>query len=266
VSQVIALYFANAAESGDTNVASSIGMASFVIQIFTVFGFFLMTCRWLLASRHAAATVSQRPPPVESFAGIKRAASGSQPQERGDVPFTLEQFILDSQAGKIAVAYPLLYTLLSLGVFLGIMIFLLVYTFNYNWVAGDFVGINLAIVAIEFLLVVYTVRKSKSDVLQALNAVKEGKKIFVRYIAHEIRTPLNTAFLGLKIVIDDLKEKEEISAGDKERLDTCEDVYKAVLHAGGSVGGDGRGAWWKERLSFQLPIHHISSPPFSLFS
>ena len=51
----------------------------------------------------------------------------------------------------------------------------------------------------------------------------------MRYISHELRTPLNTAFLGLKLLVDDFKDSEDEI--DKDRFDTIEAVNKSVLHA-----------------------------------
>ena len=125
VSQVMALYYANAAAAG--NAASDIVMTSFVIQVLTVFGVFLMTCRWVLASRNAVVT-----PQVETCAGIITAIDLT---EAAGSALPMEQFLLDSQASK-NIIYPFLYTILSLAVFGGIMIFLIVYTFNFNWGSG----------------------------------------------------------------------------------------------------------------------------------
>ena len=50
----------------------------------------------------------------------------------------------------------------------------------------------------------------------------ESKKSYVRYISHELRTPLNTAFLGLKLLTDDMKESEDPK--DADRYDTLRDV------------------------------------------
>ena len=44
----------------------------------------------------------------------------------------------------------------------------------------------------------------------------------MRYISHELRTPLNTAFLGLKLLTDDIKESEDPK--DADRYDTLRDV------------------------------------------
>ena len=51
------------------------------------------------------------------------------------------------------------------------------------------------------------------------------------YSSHELRTPLNTAFLGLKILMEDLKAVSEPTDVEKDRLETCGDVHKAVLGA-----------------------------------
>jgi signal transduction histidine kinase/ActR/RegA family two-component response regulator len=51
----------------------------------------------------------------------------------------------------------------------------------------------------------------------------------VRYISHEIRTPLNAAFLGLKILMDDLKKST--NAKDVDRFDTLSDVNLSCVTA-----------------------------------
>jgi signal transduction histidine kinase len=50
----------------------------------------------------------------------------------------------------------------------------------------------------------------------------ESKKSYVRYISHELRTPLNTAFLGLKLLTNELKASN--NPRDMERYDTLCDV------------------------------------------
>jgi signal transduction histidine kinase/CheY-like chemotaxis protein len=51
----------------------------------------------------------------------------------------------------------------------------------------------------------------------------------VRYISHEIRTPLNSAFLGLRMLLDDLKNSKEPK--DAERLETLSDVNVSCVTA-----------------------------------
>eukprot|EP01042_Synura_sphagnicola_P036670 gene36670-biopygen16917 len=47
--------------------------------------------------------------------------------------------------------------------------------------------------------------------------------MFIRYISHEMRTPLNTAFLGLKLLSDDLRR----DGSSADRLDTVKDVKES---------------------------------------
>ena len=49
-----------------------------------------------------------------------------------------------------------------------------------------------------------------------------GKQMFMRCISHEIRTPLNTAFIGLRILLDELK-----SLGHLTLLSTATDAHKS---------------------------------------
>ena len=53
-------------------------------------------------------------------------------------------------------------------------------------------------------------------------ALNDSKKSYVRYISHELRTPLNTAFLGLRLLTDDMKASSDPK--DSERYDTLRDV------------------------------------------
>jgi two-component system, sensor histidine kinase len=49
-----------------------------------------------------------------------------------------------------------------------------------------------------------------------------SKKYYVRHISHELRTPLNTAFLGLRLLSNELKESKDPK--DIERYETLRDV------------------------------------------
>ena len=55
-------------------------------------------------------------------------------------------------------------------------------------------------------------------------ALIDSKKSYVRYISHELRTPLNTAFLGLKLLTDDLK-----SSGNAVDIGRCETLIDVNL-------------------------------------
>jgi signal transduction histidine kinase/CheY-like chemotaxis protein len=57
---------------------------------------------------------------------------------------------------------------------------------------------------------------------QIQNALLDSKKQYVRYISHEIRTPLNAAYLGLKILLDDLRRSSDQK--DADRFETLSDV------------------------------------------
>ena len=48
--------------------------------------------------------------------------------------------------------------------------------------------------------------------------------MFVRYVSHGIRTPLNTAFLGLKLLFDDLRLTEDMQS---ERLRTVDEIKRS---------------------------------------
>ena len=57
----------------------------------------------------------------------------------------------------------------------------------------------------------------------------DSKKSYVRYISHELRTPLNTAFLGLKLLTDEIKASKD--PRDIERYDTLCDVNVSCMVA-----------------------------------
>eukprot|EP00596_Hydrurales_sp_CCMP1899_P008433 CAMPEP_0119051260 /NCGR_PEP_ID=MMETSP1177-20130426/72933_1 /TAXON_ID=2985 /ORGANISM="Ochromonas sp, Strain CCMP1899" /LENGTH=620 /DNA_ID=CAMNT_0007030401 /DNA_START=1058 /DNA_END=2920 /DNA_ORIENTATION=- len=60
---------------------------------------------------------------------------------------------------------------------------------------------------------------------EAVIALIDSKKVYVRYISHELRTPLNAILLGLTILINDLKASD--NPKDTERHDTLVDVKQA---------------------------------------
>ena len=60
-------------------------------------------------------------------------------------------------------------------------------------------------------------------------ALLRSKKSYVRYISHELRTPLNTAFLGLKLLTNELRASSEMR--DAERYDTLCDVNMSCTAA-----------------------------------
>ena len=218
VAQVTVLYDVNAvAFVGNSGAlsTSSFGTTSFVAETIAAALFFAMTCRWL----YCTALVRRVAPAVETFANNAVKVDND----------VVAQAVHSHVNNKLV--YPLLYTLMSLAVFVAAMTYILLRTYDYSWAAKDLVSVNLAVTAIEFLLLVYLLRKNKSDVLYALLAVKEAKKIFVRYISHELGTPLNTAFLGLSILMEDLTDTVAPDAADKERLELVQDVNKAILHA-----------------------------------
>lgn len=60
-------------------------------------------------------------------------------------------------------------------------------------------------------------------------ALLQSKKTYVRYISHELRTPLNTAFLGLKLLTNELKASNETK--DVEHYETLCDVNMSCTAA-----------------------------------
>ena len=57
----------------------------------------------------------------------------------------------------------------------------------------------------------------------------ESQTQYTRYICHEIRTPLNAAFLGLKVLLDEFKNRQ--NAGDIDCYDTLTDVNTSCVIA-----------------------------------
>ena len=141
---------------------------------------------------------------------------------------TIEQSAFDSQAHQNGV-YPYIYISLSIMCFTGLMVLMIQFTLNFVVTDDNLFGMNVAYIVFEILLLIYALRKGKFDIFQALCAVKEAKQIFVRYISHELRTPLNTAFLGLKLLVDDFKDSDD--EVDKDRFDTIEAINQSVLYA-----------------------------------
>ena len=141
---------------------------------------------------------------------------------------SFEQDAFDSQSHR-NVAYSIIYICLSVVCFTGLMGLMVQSTVNFVVTEGNLFGMNVAYIVFEVLLLVYALRKNKFDLYQAMFAVQAAKMIFVRYISHELRTPFNTAFLGLKLLVDDFKDCDD--EVDKDRLDTIETINKSVLHA-----------------------------------
>ena len=172
---------------------------------------------------------SQGPPNSQGHVRSRGRSIEEGSRGREAVPSSsIEQSAFDSQAHQ-NVIYPYIYICVSVVCFTGLMVLMIQFTLNFVVTDDNLFGMNVAYIVFEVLLLVYALRKGKFDIFQALCAVKEAKQIFVRYISHELRTPLNTAFLGLKLLVDDFKDSED--EVDKDRFDTIEAVNKSVLYA-----------------------------------
>ena len=57
----------------------------------------------------------------------------------------------------------------------------------------------------------------------------DTKKQYVRFISHELRTPLNAAFLGLKLLTDELKASLKVE--DRKYFETLTDVNLSLVTA-----------------------------------
>jgi signal transduction histidine kinase len=67
---------------------------------------------------------------------------------------------------------------------------------------------SLPFVLFVLLLAVLSMRVVKSEMTDALLALIESKKVYVRYISHEMRTPLNAILLGLTLLTHDLQASD----------------------------------------------------------
>ena len=88
---------------------------------------------------------------------------------------------------------------------------------------------NIAFIIMELCFINFYLRQVQFEAIVNLCRLIEAKRAYVRYISHELRTPLNSAFLGLKMILDQLRASED--PVDKERYETLWDVYRACMTA-----------------------------------
>ena len=88
---------------------------------------------------------------------------------------------------------------------------------------------NIAFFIMELCFINFHLRQVQFEAIVNLCRLIEAKRAYVRYISHELRTPLNSAFLGLKLILDQLRNSED--PVDKERYETLLDVYQACMTA-----------------------------------
>ena len=88
---------------------------------------------------------------------------------------------------------------------------------------------NIAFIIMELCFINFYLRQVQFEAIVNLCRLIEAKRAYVRYISHELRTPLNSAFLGLKMILDQLRGSED--PVDKERYETLWDVYRACTTA-----------------------------------
>ena len=88
---------------------------------------------------------------------------------------------------------------------------------------------NIAFIIMELCFINFHLRQVQFEAIVNLCRLIEAKRAYVRYISHELRTPLNSAFLGLKMMLDQLRDSE--NPVDKERYETLSDVYQACMTA-----------------------------------
>ena len=88
---------------------------------------------------------------------------------------------------------------------------------------------NIAFIVMVLCFINFHLRQVQYEAIVNLCRLIDAKRAYVRYISHELRTPLNSAFLGLKMILDQLRESED--PVDKERYETLWDVYRACMTA-----------------------------------
>ena len=88
---------------------------------------------------------------------------------------------------------------------------------------------NIAFLIMELCFINFHLRQVQYEAIVNLCRLIEAKRVYVRYVSHELRTPLNSAFLGLKLILDQLRGSEDLV--DKERYETLLDVYCACTTA-----------------------------------
>ena len=88
---------------------------------------------------------------------------------------------------------------------------------------------NIAYIITELSFINFHLRQVQYEAIINLCRLMEAKRAYVRYISHELRMPLNSAFLGLKMILDQLRGSEDLV--DKERYETLWDVYCACMTA-----------------------------------
>ena len=88
---------------------------------------------------------------------------------------------------------------------------------------------NIAFIIMELCFINFHLRQVQFEAIVNLCRLIEAKRAYVRYISHELRTPLNSAFLGLKLILDQLRGSQD--PVDKERCETLSDVHRACMTA-----------------------------------
>ena len=86
---------------------------------------------------------------------------------------------------------------------------------------------NIAFIIMDLCFINFHLRQVQFEAIVNLCRLMEAKRAYVRYISHELRTPLNSAFLGLKLMLDQLRDSED--PVDKEQYETLSDVHRACM-------------------------------------
>ena len=88
---------------------------------------------------------------------------------------------------------------------------------------------NIAFLIMELCFINFHLRQVQGEAIANLCRFIEAKRSYVRYVSHELRTPLNSAFLGLKMLLDQLRGSED--PADIEEYETLWDIYRACMTA-----------------------------------
>ena len=97
-----------------------------------------------------------------------------------------------------------------------------------NLTSTGLLSVNISYIIMELCILNFHIRQAKYESITNLLRLLNAKKQYVRYFSHELRTPLNSVFLGLKIVLDRLRD---IANPDNLDFETLSDVYKSCLIA-----------------------------------
>ena len=175
VGQVASLYYNIAVVEGRSSSTEYVTMLFFSILSFSLF--YAMTCRWSYSLMRAF--LVRRNVLLESFAGDVKAdvfadeqSTGIHGSKRSDRPQSevsaaAQRTAFDLQSHR-NVVYVVIYVCLSVMCFTGLMGLMIQSMVNFGVTEANVFGMNVAYIVFEVLLLVYALRKTKFDLIQAL--------------------------------------------------------------------------------------------------